>query len=445
MQQVVFAIRRYAELAPKPNSIHRFNPNDINNLSAWLKKDVCNAIRPFLIRVKFQEHAAWALRHLVAGTKTQERRAIEAVDRALSACASQLTEIAAIPNVRIKLQEQNPPYQKDIATCITIGDPTPQVHETRRIMIDNLREGLAYMEHIRDHFWTDLVCTDDYFAPWGGLSGNMDNEPASRFLNSQTRQLHPIGDLVTECLLQRVDQLHQKIREFQSKCLRALSSLARAMPTQHHKCTKSLEKLDEKIATLKSLVTYDPFTIRSACVALTQLYLCFNPEADVAWLGLDERSILIGSESLTAHSSGSRNVEFFDQVAIALRQLRKLYEGEPAHQSALDEAIAGNGLVIDEVSETAYWEGDRIVTSWSAKSWTLLIALARASRSESSITDTDVYDPRDRSTGNPLPQLINRLKQKLPPSLKKSIEPGVQKGSYRLKVPMGSTHIFSKT
>lgn len=448
MDPLEHAIRRYREIAPDPKGVSRYRSEALRNLRVWLERDVCQAVGPYLRRIKFQKEAAWSLHYLTQGTTSPERQAVQEVDAAMVASAKILLQAINRPTIQKQLRLLNPPRETIVRETVTIGDATPRLRERETAVIDHLTHEIARIQQIADRFWKDLVYPGDFFVPRGGWHGSLQHNHSGKFLASLFPEFQPIGDMISVCMMQRIDQFQSELRAFQVKCIQALRQKKQTMTSRLQKCVHALERVDAGIHHLKALVVINPYSTRSACMGLTQLYLMLNPNADVTWLGLDHRTLAEGPPSLFSHLTNQRNVEFYDLIAVALKQLRKLYKDEPKHRSEVEEAVADGGLVIDEKSGLVYWENNQVKCDWSKNRLPLrlLTLLAMVTPLQMSIEDTDVYDLRERpESSSAFPQLKNRLARLLPPSLRILIVIGAKKASYRLDLPKGRAHVFPTT
>lgn len=443
MDPLEFAIRRYLELTATPAGSERHLSTNLSNLAHWLENDVCLAIRNYLPRAKFQQEASWAVRNLTAGSASNERQAIEEVDDALVDAGRRLLAIVNHSLIQPALRVDNPPLPQAVSTVITGGGTRRQspswVADSWNLTTDDLN----LVRQISTRFWDDLASTADYFAPCSNW-GSFQKRQFAEFNPSLSRVVPTLGDVISACLLHQVNLFHSDLKKCRNKCFHILRRLELSVPELQRDCETVLEVLDQKIGTLRSLIQVNPYSPRSACIALTQLFLIFNPRTDVSWLGLEEQTLLDGPSSLRAHLTDQRNTEFYDSVAVSLAQLKLLYQNEPANQSALEEAIATGSLVIDQVAKTVYWESRLIDYDWhrNAKPWTLLIVLARATRRQQSVTDQDVYGDSDEpKTPGALTQLVSRLKRELPVSLRELISAGHSTQSYRLTLSRNRVHL----
>jgi hypothetical protein len=132
----------------------------------------------------------------------------------------------------------------------------------------------------------------------------------------------------------------------------------------------------------------------------------------------------------------ARNGELLERVAASLGELGALYEGADERQSALDEAVAGGGLVLAISERKAYWEGKEIPADWSRhqSGWRFLKALVEKGRYGIPVEPRDVYGVVAVAFST-LPTVLSRLKRIVPPSLWKRIVPSREpKGGYRLNL-----------
>ncbi|MDP6718295.1 MAG: hypothetical protein QGF59_06565, partial [Pirellulaceae bacterium] len=191
----------------------------------------------------------------------------------------------------------------------------------------------------------------------------------------------------------------------------------------------------------RSFRTGQESRLRDACVVSTQIYAAFSPGPDVTWLGLDAAIVDNALPALRARVTGLGNDQMFERIAAALGSLRQLYGDEGPDRSAIEEAIAGGGLVIDETRHEAYWETHRLAEQPTKTAWKLLVALAHKAPFGSDVKVRDVWGD-EAVTNSAMSSVWARLKKLLPPTLWPLVRPGDAPRTYRLNLNADRIHIF---
>jgi hypothetical protein len=108
----------------------------------------------------------------------------------------------------------------------------------------------------------------------------------------------------------------------------------------------------------------------------------------------------------------------------------------------MDEAVATGGLVLADVPRSAHWQTEPIAANWDRfdRSWQLLWMLATRAQLQAAVEVRDVYD-NDAVTDSALSTLVGRLKNMLPPTLRRLICPTGQH-SYRLHLAREQIHLL---
>ena len=446
MDRVELAMRRFQHILPRPVENWANFPDE--RLTVWLSDDVGPVVEDYSRRSSFREQASWPLRVLNAQAESPERVLVNAVDHSIVQTAKALHQLGPNRLVVKKLEEQNPPKVFVSEEVVEINERGVRRLEVKRDLFDTSRAELAQIEQIAERPWTSLVCLEDYLQPLGGwLDRSGPSEfTEGEFVVSLNPKLHPVGDFVTRCLLRRVDVLHGLLERFRGKCLRAVRAAGPAYSRQCEEAERCWQRLTQAVTELhKRCETGLQSQLRDSCIILTQVYLAFHPAPDVEWLGLPEDLTQYGRRMLRHRVTHQHDAEMIDRIAVALGDLRRLYEDEMPGQSALEEAISGGGLVLVSAPPAAYWEGRRIPADLGRlrRAWLMLYNLASKARLGAAIQERDLYD--DVKSESNMATTLNRLKKILPPSLKKLIIPAKDmKRSYRLDLARHRIHIVER-
>lgn len=228
----------------------------------------------------------------------------------------------------------------------------------------------SQVDGIARRFWTDLVCPDDYFEPCGGWleqRASTQGQPGD-FIVSLNPELHPVGDFVTRCLLRRIEVLHEVLTQFRR----------RLQGGGEKQVSQAWDTLEESVRALRATCQAgQDALLRESCVILTQTYAAFHPAPDCHWLGLSESIVHRGIPMLKHRLTNRRDKEMPERIAAALGNLRRLYEGGTPQTRDVEEAIAGQGLVVIENPPRVFWEGEAVKADWNKtpSCWKLLLAL----------------------------------------------------------------------
>jgi hypothetical protein len=442
MDRCEFAVRQYAEMAPKRPV--PWTEHTLRQLRHWLKDDVCAAVQDFLLRPAFQEQAAWSLRSLTPGADTPARSRVEAVDASLVASAKKLLRLGASRR-RQALATANQPKRyvsREVVECSSRG---AQVLEREYAEYDELDFQRSQVESVSKHFWDDLVSPLDYFGPYRAFRFRDRDEPQwGNFIPSLNRTLHPVGDFVVRCMWERIDTLTKMLAAFRFNLLGAATTAARAKGKLRSEDRSAWEELVSKSAALReSCTSAATAQVRDSCVILTQVYVAFDPVPKVEWLGLPPW-IVEGGGRLKGVCSSWSGPELFDRVAVSLNDLAGLYQVQTGRKPAIDEAVATGGLVIEKATFTAYWKAEVITPQkpWRSQHrlWNILCKLAERARAGRAISAADVYE---RVVGDStLSTAVGRLRENLPPDLEMRIVKGPKAATYQLGLPRNEVFIF---
>jgi hypothetical protein len=176
--------------------------------------------------------------------------------------------------------------------------------------------------------------------------------------------------------------------------------------------------------------------LEEQAIVLLQTYLQFWPgEVDLSWLPVPDIASSRDRGTLRfALGPGQANDSANKAIEVALRSLEKWSDGQDEFQSALEEAIATGGLVLQTNSRRVYWEGKLVEVDWmkNARQWEFLDALAQT-RGRSPVYPAAVYGNVDGTKGFDALKVIKcKLVSKLPVSLASKIKAIPRENCYRL-------------
>jgi hypothetical protein len=447
MDRREFAIRQYRELTPKRHL--KFTRSAYNQLRVWLKDDVCAAAEAYILKPAFQQQAAWSIRSLAPGANTPERALVEAVDSALVEAAKQLQSLAKLAKIKNLVAATNPPTRHINRQVVECGSAAIRVLNQDFADVDELAIECSQVEAVANRFWDDLVSPLDYFGPYRAFRFNDPSEPQwGNFVPSLNRILHPVGDFVVRCMLERVETLTEMLSAYRSRISAAAGTTkGRHVEQSLHSERLAWDGLTRQSAALREACAHGPAAVlRDSCVILTQVYAAFHPVPKLDWLGLPDNIVAGGRTNLHGRCSSSRGPELFDRVAVSLDELAALYDSESPKQSAIDEAVATGGLVIETGTCTVYWKGRQIEPKkpWASqrRQFEIFCMLARRGRAEKEISAADIYE--HTVSNSTLSTAVNRLRDLL--LHERDLEPliisGSKPGTYRLKLRRADVFLF---
>jgi hypothetical protein len=294
--------------------------------------------------------------------------------------------------------------------------------------------------------WTDLVCSDDYFVPTGGM---MRTTPLPSgvtegvFVVSLSSSLFHVGDSITRCMMQRIRAMRNLQVEIRQIVYKALRETGRAYKSQVEAEHAAHRELDKSCADLQRIcLTGSDAHFRDACITMVQVYAAFHPAPELDWLGVSDLAIQRFHGTLEHNIKSARDLETVERISAALGDLRHLYRDMTPDQSDLEAAIAKGHLVLVKRGREAYWEAQRIDCDWRRhrKPWDMLWQLAIKARAASPVNDIDLY--RGRVSPSTMYNRCERLRSLLPGSLRRHVVPGGERATYRLQLPIHKIHLF---
>ncbi len=440
MQRWKSVARRYTDLNPEPGGMH--NQTEMNRLRVWLEDDVV----PLLVEVtrlpRFRERAAFSAQTLVHGSTSDQRRAVERVDRGLIDAARALLSVVDDPSVYAALQKMpSTPIFVNGEETVEIGiaiDQTPPVLTSAETTKSTIRYGLsleiAAVRRVAERDWDDLVEPEDYFSTRQEF---VEGDAGTRLqrgemINGLNARLLPIGDLVARSLRRRIDVRLGVIRDLQRRINQVLADPQLRRPDEVVRWHHAEEELVEAIRQLETMVFADPDSIlRDSCVILTQVYAAMNPSPELDWLGLRDELLVEARGVFPSLLRGHRGSVIHDRIARAVEDMGQLYRGFDPTVSDLEIAIASGGLVIHLPDQSAWWEGTPINLGNSRKDREFLAILARKAFRRLAVGEADLYLDGSQSKST-MATRWGRLGPLLPRSLAQRIQPGHHPRTYQL-------------
>ena len=438
MQRWEMAARRYAEICPEPGVL--LIPSTLSNLRTWLEDDVIPVLSDVTRLPRFRDLATFSLRMLARGTDSNQRRAVERVDRGLIEAAQAILALVNHAQIRTRLGVQDLPQAFSAVGVIEVSNqidrrtPTTTSIDSNLSCSDLLASEIGGVQCVARRDWDDLVCASDYFSTRQEFVEAADGTRLQRgeLINSLNARLLPIGDLVARSLRRRIDVRSDMIRTLGTRTRQVLADAQFGLLDERNCWIRAEHELNDAIRALEALVFADADAIlRDSCVILTQVYASIHPAAELDWLGLGEELVGESRGRFPSLLRGHRGSTIHDRIARAIQDMGQLYRGIDPSISHLDRAIASGGLVIHEPSQSAWWDGDQINFGNSTNNFNFLAALARKACRTQAVTETDLY-PDDSPSTSTMGNRWNRLGRCLPGSLAQLIQPGALPRSYRL-------------
>ena len=173
MDRIELAERRYADIVGDELSStapgERYWRMPVSKILAWVNEYVLPAIDEVYRRPKFLDHATWPQRLLVPGAGGPHRAAVERVDQALVAAARRLHRLARNQLVARAMENGTRAHRGLCSDAVTISTEEDAATPIRAPQEPLLLDYVAGIQAMSQRNWTDLVCSDDYFVPTGGM------------------------------------------------------------------------------------------------------------------------------------------------------------------------------------------------------------------------------------------------------------------------------------
>lgn len=446
MDRINSVVRRYDRIVKKANDLLSASP--LRELRDWFQDDVVKLLSGFITRMKFQETASWSLRAFRPGADTDARRQVDAVTKALTRHARLLRTALKSKKVADAIEKFAPPIRSVDNEEVTITGEGIKTNSLSYREVPRLPDITAQIEDIAAPFWTDLVSLEDYLEPtsdWLERVPSSPNITAGDVIVFLNPELHGIGDFVVRCLFRRVDVLLAVLKDCDRTVLTCARSIGGKTPSAVLKLSEDNCRLQEAVQELHAVCHANSEAgLRDSMVILTQVYTALHPSPDIGWLGLDDEIVTRGRDNLRYRLLKPSNLELPDRVSTALLDLNRLYANEPPGQSELEEAVAKGGLVLAMSSQTVFWKRIKSDVDWSSytRPWKMFVELARKGRIGADVEEHHIYS--DGSSGSAMGTLFGRLKNLLPPDLRKKIVPGRSPRSYCLELDAEQITILNR-
>ena len=431
MDRWEFAVERYRQIVPEPLP-DGLTKSQARKLRIWLSDDVLPVVEEYSRRITFRAFASWPVSTLHPGARSTERAVIDALQQNLPRCAIALEKLAQQKLVSRALLELNPPSPIIISpVVIGSGLRIPQNSET--VLCDELAVVLGQVSLLASRPPPELLRVDDYFEPVQETPVTATGERVQRGdLNvSLNPELHPIGNFVVRGFFQRLEWELSPLTALRRKCRAAVRKSNRPYAVLVENLRTAWNELQGNVQKLKSVLQTGPKNLlRDSCVILTQVYAAIHPEPDVNWLGLPSEIVRQSVEPLRRRLAQPHSAEMFARIAMALAELSRLPGLKDDSLDARAEAIAAGHLVLIQRPPEVYWERAPVEGPWKGILWQFLSQLARKAQRRASVGQEHLYT--EPKSDNIMARNAERLKQQLPPSLRRLIISGSTPQTYRL-------------
>jgi hypothetical protein len=383
-----------------------------SELTHWLEHVVCPIVRELIARPDFRQLARWSIDNLRAGSETEPRRLINAIDKNLLTSAQALAKLLQRPNVRRSLAQKEaraakPPMRR--------GKKTGAHRAAEEVSTGNLAAGvvdkqseeairwpggrqsaqeemLSTLNFIGARPWHDLVSEFDFFGPAVELN-LIDREkwfgPASSrvqlgdFLSFLNPRFGTLGDLVMACLEGRVDYWNRIMSRMFVVIQSALRESQSDNTVDEQLLRDAIMPVEPLLRQLRTVVYDAPESNRRmASMILVQIHAAYFPSADRTWLGNAGR-FAANAVSFRWRVEGT-NVSIPETVAVALTEMASFCQQEVGTDLYIQEMARTHRfcLVDGRGRREAYWNGVLLEIDWQkhARAWTLLVAMAEMAK-----------------------------------------------------------------
>lgn len=392
--------------------------------TAWLQKYVMPAIAEYWERPQFRNQVTWSIRKLNSSAASDECRCIEQLECCIRRVSKTILNLAARAKVSRRIEKRF----ADTSSVLTGGE----AFVTHPNSLKRFTSGNFKLTDIHDYFEPvqEFVDHDGKLIQRGEL------------VLALNAQFIPIGDLIVQTMLRRIESAEGLIRGAHQTVLAAVSQTASSYKAMTVAEADAMNEFDASVSAVRpNFANSAAAQLRQACCVLAQVYAARNPTADCGWLGLPEPLVKTGRNSVDVRLKSGRGPQIFLGIANALSELAKLYQGEQ-ESSEIDEAIAQCRLVIVEESQRVWWDQHEFLIQLSPNDFKTLLLLSKRAFGQRVVSESDVYsEPASRSRW---PTMIARLKERLPDQLAYAIIKGKVPRTYRLDVPGEQVHVVTR-
>ena len=434
MNSLELAIRRYKQIVPK--SLDRFDGTRLETLKVWVQTELRACLEDYVELPSFREAATWPITNLRVNAGTTERELVDLAEAEIAALGRQLSPI--ISKSRVEVGTDKMPASSDAAdpsiVVLRSGSDSLEVAAPLRSGDSGLFENqlLALAEN-----GVELVNTDDYFWPTQRYEQNSDGSfiQHGEFIVSLNADLIVPGNFIVRCMMKRFRNCLAMLSHCVNSHLEGVA-IPSQQGTEAYVRWHNIQNIRTQLET--AFESGVDMRLRDACVALTQVYAVEHPSPGISWLDSATEASQSKLNSLRGLIHSQSGPAYLERIVSALHILDRLDLGDST-ELPLTKAIAGGGLVIVKSARRIIWEGVE-VPQIPDKQFDLLAALAKKARRRGYVNASEIYDePVSRGA---LSNLIMRLKQSLPQSLRKLVISSEGSGGYQIELDSHRIDIF---
>jgi len=428
------ASEKFSRLVPKtpPALGGRLSRTTAEQLISCLEQDVAS-LHPLLVSPGFQRLALWPVHSLQADGNSPERELIAKLKAAVLSAAARVRGFV----------EQNAEL-----LAVHLGDAVRRYRRAKGWTIEtaiSLDDLLSRLEQVKAGCSDEWASIADYFGPNHGTSLEVGGERFRRgeFIVSLNEQLHYVGNHVATCMLVRANLVTDRLFEIASE----INATLIAAGHSGRPWRPELDRIGTLLAQLRHACLEREEAVRAeAAMTVVQGCAAFSGlPIDWSWLPTDAQPSKSQLNMLRHIALGmGRGYSTALKIEAALRVVSRWWATRPLHQTALEEAIATGGLVVDVDSLKVYWQQQEVEGKWakSPRKFLLLERLAK-SRGRGHVTAADIYE--DIPSKSRFPDLKKDLCNSLPKDLRERIQSVQCKNSpaYKFDLRSSQIHVIS--
>lgn len=402
---------------------------------AWLEKYAVPAITAYWKRPRFRDNARWSIQNLAEGAPSEDRQILDDLQKSAEAASRLIQELARRPDVskqiKVLVSPPLPPSGE-----IVISDETHAENVQPRRSVASF--GCAYFDpdSLNRFIQEKAFCyvnIAEYFEPspkFEEVNGQLIQRAET--ITSVNPQFMPVGDMIVQAMLRRIDLAQQAMQDVHRTVLTAVSKTDSIHEELTERVNRAMEGFKNLVAGIRPrFVNTQEARLRQSCCVLTQIYAARDRREKCDWLGLPDSLVESGRATVMGKLRSWRGVEIYYLIANALTELGQLYQGQP-NDSALDEALANRRLVIDKKTSRLWWDAAECRVDFSAPQFRVLYLLAERASRRQAIREDDIFD--NEGSHSRFATMIGRLKKCLPEQLRELIIAGEETSTYRLNI-----------
>lgn len=436
MNNINIASEKFSRLVPKTPPVlgGGLSRTTAEQLISCLEQDVAS-LHPLLVSPGFQRLALWPVHSLQAGINSPERELIAKLKEAVLSAAAKVRGFV----------EQHAGLLAE-----HLGDAVRRYRRAKGWTIEtaiSLDDLLSRLEQVNAGCSDEWASSADYFGQNHGTCLEVGGERLQRgeFIVSLNEQLHYVGNHIATCMLVRANLVTDSLFEITSEIN---ATLVAARYSGDRPWRPELNQVRTILAQLRhTCLEREEAVLAEAAMTVVQVCAAFSGlPIDWSWLLTDARPSKSQLNMLRHIALGiGRGYSTALKIEDALRVVSRWWASRPRHLTALEEAIATGGLVLDVDSRRVYWQRREVEGKWAKtpRQWELLVLLAE-SRGARYVSINNVYKvPRSKSS---FANLKKELCIALPEDLRLRITPVSADGrpAYKLDLSPAKIHVISR-